>query len=72
MKNRKVVLSMILVMAMLTTMLSGLVASAQADMDTVMFDLQSLGIMVGDENGEMQLDQPVTRAEFTTIVVRLM
>ena len=51
MKNRKVVLSMILVMAMLTTMLSGLVASAQADMDTVMFDLQSLGIMVGDENG---------------------
>ncbi len=72
MKKRNIVFSMVLVVAMLTTMMSGLVASAKSDMDTVMFDLQSLGIMVGDENGNMELEQPVTRAEFTAIVIRLM
>lgn len=72
MKRKNITMSIILAVTMLLTMMSGLVASARSDMDTVIFDLQSLGIMVGDENGNMELEQPVTRAEFTAIVIRLM
>ena len=48
------------------------VVFAKTTFDDVVFDLQTLGIMTGDENGDMQLDRPVTRAEFAAITVRLM
>lgn len=35
------------------------------------FDLCSLGIIQGDESGNLNLDKPLTRAEFCAIVVRL-
>lgn len=71
MKRGKVV-SLVVACAVLAAVFSGLGVSAASDMETVLFDLQSLSIMVGDETGEMNLDGPVTRAEFSTIVVRLM
>ena len=37
---------------------------AKTTFDDMIFDLQSLNIMTGDENGDLQLDKPVTRAEF--------
>lgn len=45
---------------------------AKTTFDDMIFDLQSLNIMTGDENGDLQLDKPVTRAEFASIVVRMM
>ena len=32
--------------------------------------VNALGIMVGDRNGDMRLDAPVTRAEFITMAVK--
>lgn len=60
--------------AVLTTVLlvSNIAVFAATALDTALFDLRSLGIMTGDENGAMNLDEPVTRAEFTAITVRLM
>lgn len=45
---------------------------AKTTFDDIIFDLQSLNIMTGDENGDLQLDKPVTRAEFASITVRMM
>ncbi|MBP3360126.1 MAG: S-layer homology domain-containing protein [Clostridia bacterium] len=39
--------------------------------DRTIFDLQSLGIMQGDENGELHLSDTLTRAELAAIVVCL-
>lgn len=42
-----------------------------AGLEKELFDLTSLGIMQGDENGEMHLEGEVTRAEFAAMVLRL-
>lgn len=39
--------------------------------ENVIFDLQSYGILQGKENGDLALDDNVTRAEFTAFVGRL-
>ncbi len=39
--------------------------------DKIVFDLESLGIVEGNENGDMELESPVTRAEFASMMVRL-
>lgn len=73
MKKGNALLSLLLAVVMTATMMCGTAVSAKStDTDTVLFDLTSLGIMTGDENGAMQLEQTVTRAEFAAIVIRLM
>lgn len=52
-------------------MLLGTVPGFAAGMEKELFDLTSLGIMQGDENGEMHLEGEVTRAEFAAMVLRL-
>ncbi len=65
-----------LVTAALTVILAMVSATstifAKTTFDDIIFDLQSLNIMTGDENGDLQLDKPVTRAEFASIAVRMM
>lgn len=61
------ILSIVIAMTSMTT-----AAFAKTTFDDMVFDLHTLGIMTGDENGDMQLDKPVTRAEFAAITVRLM
>lgn len=39
--------------------------------DRQIFDIKSLGIMQGDENGEMHLEDEITRAEFAQTVLNL-
>lgn len=39
--------------------------------DRTVFELRSLGIVQGDSNGDLHLDDPLTRAEFAALVVRL-
>lgn len=52
-------------------MLLGSISGYAADMEKELFDLTSLGIMQGDENGEMHLEDQVTRAEFAAMMLRL-
>lgn len=47
-------------------------AYAKTTFDDVIFDLQSLNIMTGDENGDLMLEKNVTRAEFASLTVRMM
>lgn len=44
-------------------------AQAQVTVDEAAQVLSALDIMTGDENGDLHLDQPVTRAEFTKLTV---
>ncbi len=63
-KFLKVLISMVCIFALI-------VPSVFADMNDVMFDLESLGVMEGlDKNGDM--DAYMTRAEFAQLVVNAM
>ncbi len=57
-------LSLSLVAAMLV------VPAAAATESEMIQTVQALGIMIGDENGDMKLDELVTRAQFATMTVR--
>lgn len=72
MKRQKKLLSMVLAFAVVLTLLPVYAALAVDSIETATFDLQSLGIMTGDENGDLKLDANLTRAEFAAITVRLM
>ncbi|MCI8520760.1 MAG: S-layer homology domain-containing protein [Clostridia bacterium] len=62
---------MLMSIAFILIMLS-IVPIVMAASDRAIFDVQSLGIIEGDENGELNLDTEVTRAEFAKIIVTLM
>lgn len=68
--NMKKILCMALAVIMMLA--CGIPALAETELsDKILFDLQSLGIVQGNENGDMELDSPVTRAEFCSMMVRL-
>jgi hypothetical protein len=70
MKIRQKISALFVAVIMMFTM--GIQAFAATTMDDVMFDLTTLGIMEGNENGDLQLDKELTRAEFACITVRFM
>lgn len=72
MRRQKRLLSAVLAFVVAFTLLPAYVAMAADSIDAAAFDLQSLGIMTGDENGDLNLDANLTRAEFAAITVRLM
>ncbi len=55
---------------MLGTSLTGL-AETQADVNNAVFELSSLGIFTGDEDGSLNLSDTMTRAEFAKIAAVL-
>ena len=55
---------------MLGTSLTGL-AETQADVNNAVFELSSLGIFTGDEDGSLKLSDTMTRAEFAKIAAVL-
>lgn len=59
----KKVCSILVVAVMLCGSLTGLAAS-QKNLDNAVFEVTSLGIMTGDENGALNLSETMTRAEF--------
>ncbi len=68
--NMKKILSMVLAFVLLLA--CNIPALAETELpDKVLFDLESLGIVQGNENGDMELDGPLTRAEFASMIVRL-
>ena len=67
---KKRMISAVLSVAILTG--TAAIAAAAADVpEDVIFDLTSLHILQGDENGELHLDRQVTRAEYAGLMVRL-
>lgn len=54
------------------TAVSALAENTLVIREKVIFDLQSYGILQGTENGELELDRNVTRAEFCAFVARMM
>ena len=45
------------------------VAFASTDIDKVVFELTSFGILKGDGDGNLRLEDTVTRAEFVKMIV---
>lgn len=67
---KKRLLSGLAAAALLLTLLpSALAASSTAGTEEMAQVLSALDIMTGDEKGDLQLDRPVTRAEFTKLTV---
>lgn len=64
----KKLISLVLSLVILCCALPVLASTAE---EKALFDVTSLGIMKGDENGDLQLDKSLTRAEFATIILRL-
>ncbi len=61
----------LLVMVLAVGMLAGMFPVLAAEVSQrALFDVVSLGILEGDENGDYQLDSKVTRAEFAAMMVR--
>lgn len=61
-----------LAVALLLLMQTAVFAADGGYSQKVADELAGLGIMVGDENGELHFEDPVTRAEFAALIVRTM
>lgn len=70
MKTKNKIISVFLAMALILS--SATAAFAKTTWDDILFDLSTLGIMKGDDDGDFQLDKEITRAEFSAITVRLL
>lgn len=67
---KKRMIGAVLTVAILTG--TGAFAAAATEVsENVIFDLKSLNVLQGDENGELHLDEQVTRAEYVTLMTRL-
>jgi len=62
----------ILALLVAIVLLMSSTAFAVADIDKVVFELTSFGILKGDGNGNFRLEDTVTRAEFAQMVVRML
>lgn len=69
-KIRRKGIALIAAICCLTLMAAGFVPAAAAGelSEEMIMDLQAFDILQGDENGELNLDQPVTRAELSKVV----
>lgn len=61
-----------IIMVLTACMLLSLGGFAQAASEKALFDITSLGIIQGDENGDYNLDQPLTRAEFAEALLKFL
>lgn len=73
---KKVSVALILLSILLTT-LSGVTFAAETEViddiyKDAMYDLGSLGVLTGYEDGTMRFENLVTRAEYATMIVRLL
>lgn len=57
-----------LLLALSLTLSLGLIPAGAVSESTALEAIQALGIMAGDENGNLNLTSPVTRAEFVTMM----
>ncbi len=66
----KKIISLLLSLSLLAGLLALPVSAASTTEAEMITAVQALGIMMGDENGDMKLTNSVTRAEFATMAVR--
>ena len=57
--------------ALVITLLAGIPVFAASEIDTAASYLKELGILAGDEHGNLNLDKTLTRAELAVILTRL-
>ena len=67
----KKLLTLLLVISMIISIGSVTPVLAAENTDAVKV-LTALDILIGDENGNLNLDKPITRAEYTTILLRIL
>jgi len=60
------------VIMIILCLFAGVRASAVSEDSKAYFDITSLQIMIGDENGDLKFNDELTRAEFATIMTRLL
>ena len=63
------------IIALLTVVLmmfTQIVSASGIENSEAYMEITSLGIIQGDENGDLHLDDPLTRAEFAAVITRLM
>lgn len=65
----KKIVSLILAMSMLAPFSA---AAAYQPTDKAVFEVTALNIMQGDENGNLNLDQQLTRAEFAAVILNML
>ena len=63
---KKRILSLLAALALALSLVAP--AALAADGDTMLETIRVLGILSGDENGNLNLSAPVTRAEFTKMM----
>ena len=66
----KKICSIILVLSLVLAS-AGAFAASENDLNSAIFEVTSLGIFEGDENGNLNIDKTMTRAEFAKIIVVL-
>lgn len=65
-------LTAIIIAAAMLFAAAAMPAYAALTMDDIVFELKTLKVMEGDDDGEFHLEKPVTRAEFAAIASRMM
>ncbi|MEG1879795.1 MAG: S-layer homology domain-containing protein, partial [Oscillospiraceae bacterium] len=69
MKNARRILAIIIGVCIFGSSIG--VMAAKDNIDYALFDLKTFDIMTGDENGNLNLDENITRAEFSKMVVSM-
>lgn len=71
-ENRSRIISLVIAFFIFLVSLSSLSVSAATELSNrELLDLKAFGILEGDENGELNLDKTITRAEFSKVVVKM-
>ena len=68
----KKLLSLLLSLILIVSSVGTVFAVEDTDIPTEVSVMQQLGFIEGDENGELNLEKPITRAEFSAMLVRVL
>ena len=68
----KKLLALLLAFTLMASVTCGIPVLAADNTSEAVTVLKALGILIGDESGNLNLDKPITRAEFSTILLRVL
>lgn len=70
-KARKLLVALLVLTFVLSTFSVGFAQDAEEKLPTEVVRAQALGILKGDDKGNLNLDKPITRAEALALIVRI-
>jgi hypothetical protein len=70
-KAKKLLVTLLVLTFVLSSFSVGFAADAEAKLPTEVVRAQALGILKGDDQGNLNLDKPITRAEALALIVRI-